>query len=1003
MLLFDRRDRQLLKIVNEVLSKDPTRQYRREMVYPYLHPRGIKELSESKGLRVAFAIIHLLESMEEGGVNDRLNALRSLRDEVLLTAAGPIPKNTARVLLQIMKELVRAHGSEHRQLELAHDFRACVSGNPRVIRGQLRKYHLLEMPEEWNQLSFDDHVHDANTKGRKSSSHLIMDAWIKGIRRLRVIYYNYLEARFAVEILEAARIMGIDIRIGIEFYATFRDRYIQLIWVPRGFSDAQDFLWFLEESSVKELMAEGKSVCSYQKEYVLSILDAFNRNHGPAIQKSLGFEVPSLSVQEFLSFVRTGQPSLVHLAEFAHAKMLPPMAERVRTLQESYPKAPQEERLEIAHLVQTMNRMDSDNILEQYLLPEKNPQIPDPNKPQPESDAPGLLRLSPKEIISRLSKLHQGYRITLNLSGLQVEDVLELLYDCEGSINRLEIFNLKDYAAGKTEQVPEICQLQQAINRGNVIQLKKLTRDIIGRLASPENDQQKDRIDKLSDILHDIAILRDFYKASPLKARIGSDSTGRSPRVHGMGLAILDTLPRRALRAVGRTESSRDHIPIAIGVLKRRTVHPKKGPTPFTKAFYRFVRHIPGMESISSRKTHDWLIEEESTRYTTDAGNVITLGGVQKHADNGFTLTPRALQEKAHRLSWRYLNTGFKNFLKILIGFIPAFATFSLTKDWWFLAYFGAFIWFGITGLRNVLQSVLGGGGIRRSPLLRWNDYVKWERLADSLLFTGFSVPLLDYVAKTLVLKELFGITTASNPVLLYSFMALTNGLYLCSHNIFRGLPKGAVYGNLFRSVLSIPVALLFNWAAAGVLTAFHVPGVDIILQKWAAVISKGASDLVAGMIEGLADRYQNIQTRLRDYRTKMEQIFETYARVELLFPETNTLEILKSPGRLSTAKSSEIRDLGKILIIFSLDLLYFWMYQPRARSAWKLIMQSLTREERRIAMGSQQILTQQKRISLLIVEGLLGKHFSKALSFYLDCFQEYLDSQKKIMERMKE
>jgi hypothetical protein len=104
---------------------------------------------------------------------------------------------------------------------------------------------------------------------------------------------------------------------------------------------------------------------------------------------------------------------------------------------------------------------------------------------------------------------------------------------------------------------------------------------------------------------------------------------------------------------------------------------------------------------------------------------------------------------------------------------------------------------------------------------------VKWERLSDSLLFTGFSVPLLDYVAKTLILKEGFGITTASNPVALYTFMALTNGFYLCSHNIFRGLPKGAVYGNFFRSILSIPVALFFNWATAGILAAFHIPGVE--------------------------------------------------------------------------------------------------------------------------------------------------------------------------------
>jgi hypothetical protein len=138
-----------------------------------------------------------------------------------------------------------------------------------------------------------------------------------------------------------------------------------------------------------------------------------------------------------------------------------------------------------------MNQMDSDTILEEYLEPEKNPQIPDPYTPQTGPEVPGMLQLSPKEIVNCLSKLRSGCRITLNLTGLQVEDVLELLYDCEGIINRLEIFNLKDYAAGKTSQVAEISRLQQAINRGNVIQLKKLTRDMIARLASSEDPQEK--------------------------------------------------------------------------------------------------------------------------------------------------------------------------------------------------------------------------------------------------------------------------------------------------------------------------------------------------------------------------------------------------------------------------------------------------------------------------------------------------------------------------------
>ena len=145
-------------------------------------------------------------------------------------------------------------------------------------------------------------------------------------------------------------------------------------------------------------------------------------------------------------------------------------------------------------------------------------------------------------------------------------------------------------------------------------------------------------------------------------------------------------------------------------------------------------------------------------------GNIVTLGGVQKQIHNGLYLNPPDAADRRLRFRWRNLNTQLQNALKVVIGFIPAFATFALTKDWWLLAYCGAFIWFGITGLRNILQSVLGGGGFRRSPLLNWNDYISWSRITDSLMYTGFSVPLLDYVVKTLILDRTFGITTAHQP-----------------------------------------------------------------------------------------------------------------------------------------------------------------------------------------------------------------------------------------------
>jgi hypothetical protein len=397
------------------------------------------------------------------------------------------------------------------------------------------------------------------------------------------------------------------------------------------------------------------------------------------------------------------------------------------------------------------------------------------------------------------------------------------------------------------------------------------------------------------------------------------------------------------------------------------------------------------LQRLGEEHRQDWEILDDATRMATP-GNIIPLGGLHEEGGNDLRL-----EEKTSRtergISWRYLNSGVKNAIKVLIGFIPAFLTFVLTKDWWLLAYGGAFIWFGITGLRNILQSVLGGGGIRRSPLLRWNDYVSWGRLTDSLLFTGFSVPLLDYIVKTVLLDRMFGVTTTTNPSLLYTVMALTNGLYLSSHNAFRGLPKGAIFGNIFRSVLSIPLAIAFNATIGGILFEAGVPGINDVLQKWAAVISKAASDCVAGVIEGLADRYENIRMRARDYSAKLRQLFDTYARLEILFPETDVLEMLESPKKFMQTINAEARDLERIIIINALDLLYFWMYQPRSRSVLKARIRTMSEEERQIFVRSQWILQREREISQLFLDWIIGRDFSKGLAFYLDRYPAYLEA----------
>jgi hypothetical protein len=270
---------------------------------------------------------------------------------------------------------------------------------------------------------------------------------------------------------------------------------------------------------------------------------------------------------------------------------------------------------------------------------------------------------------------------------------------------------------------------------------------------------------------------------------------------------------------------------------------------------------------------------------------------------------------------------------------------------------------------------------------------VSWDRLCDSLFFTGFSVPLLDYVTKTVLLDRMFDVTTSTNPSVLYTVIAVVNGLYLSAHSSIRGLPKGAIFGNFFRTVLSIPLAIGLNGAIGGILATVGTEGIQEILQKWAAIISKGASDCVAGIIEGVADRYENIHMRSRDYATKLDQLFDTYARLELLFPNADVFKMFESPGDLIRRVKSKARKLERMIIINALDLLYFWMYQPRARSELLKHIRTMSQDERRALVSSQYILRETREISRLFVDGVLGKNFSRALSFYLDRSGQYLEN----------
>ncbi len=958
-LFFDKGDYELLAMLDGLRqgASSPSAPMPPPSLETSLHPHGVKELCAPKELRVAHAMICLLKSLDEGSPKSRLEALRRVRDEVLANEQPSFKLNTARVLLQTVKELVRCEDAP-RRLELAHRFRSALSGKPRLIRAMLKENKLLEMPEDWTQIAFDDHVHDARTKGRKTATHLVMDAWIKGLRSMTVIYYDSIGAEAARELLEAGRVMGVAVKIGVEFPVRMSSGLAHLIWIPRGFQDADGFLAFLAKPEVKRFMETGDAVTRAASRKALDSLAEFNADGRLRLNERLSVKLPELSRASFENSLAGAPASNARMGEFVHENLKPLLIARA--------KAGGLTERELSEL----NAFDAESVSAGY-LPESAHFRPEPFA-------------SPEALLEKLRQLPCGFRMTLNMSGMDIAGTLEALWRCRGAISHLELFNLKDHLAGAGLEGSGVDALRDALNAGSPIRLKRIVRAAFAAETKPE----RKRI--LDEMLGNLPALASLYGDAKLGVKIGSDSTERSRSRHGMGFALPETLPGRAAKNIkAASDRMAVFIPVKLPVRERFSVHPKDAVPKFLKPLAR----LPVLGCLLRERVRDFDAMHSKCRFSK-RGNIVALGAMARPYDNGLGRP----EGEGSGFKLANLNSGLLNGLKILLGFIPAFLTFMLTKDWWPLAWFGAFIWFGITGLRNILMSVLGGGGVFRSPLIAWWKLVDWNRLADSLMFTGFSVPLLDYLVKTLLLDKGLGITVSSSPIAVYTVMAVANGSYLASHNLFRGFPAPVAAANFFRSVLSIPIAWAFNFGLMALLGALGVPAPADALQKWAAIISKAASDCVAGLIEGYGDRVRNIRLRLSDYATLKNRMIALCARVETLFPHEELTELLKDSAELPERLRARDKTLWRDLAALSLDFLHLYWRKPRAQAALVKTCSAMDPEERALLLEAQKAaLSNRKEMERLIEELFKGGSNSNPLRLYRLYSTPYLDALRKL------
>jgi hypothetical protein len=457
-----------------------------------------------------------------------------------------------------------------------------------------------------------------------------------------------------------------------------------------------------------------------------------------------------------------------------------------------------------------------------------------------------------------------------------------------------------------------------------------------------------------------------------------------------MGLVFVETLPPKA-RAALRRERNTQRLTLPVHTDIYRFVQQHEPPQPQPR-WQTLLRRLPGLSNLGCQCVRGWGLEKKTTSVGRD-GNLVTLGGVDDRGISRDAADGRPPEEEA----WTFAralaccNSALANTLKILAGFLAAQWASWYVDSWGVLTWFGALTWFAITAVRNVAQAVVGGGAFTRSLLLPWKRFVSWGRIADSLFYTGISVPLLEVGVRLWLLQDTLGITVETSPLIVYTVIALVNSAYISGHNLYRGLPREAVVGNLFRSALSIPLSLALGQGLLGAFTLLALPNPLALLQNCAAIVSKCASDMVAAVIEGFADRNAFLRLRQRDYDSKLRQMYANLTRQELLFPHRDLERMLEKPEDYWRQLYAKDPAVAREAVAHLLDMLYMWYYQPRARQVFWRKMRAAPPEERGIVLRLHARLGREREISTLILNGLLEHDFARALAFYLQNNRSYL------------
>ncbi len=812
---------------------------------PDSHPRGFAKMFRKRRISIVEFYVSIIGFLGSNKCSERLSALRMLTHQVLHSKSIKMPLNTARVQMALMKEAVKSRENKRAQMERLRDFSASSFGHPRVIRRYLKEMNIIEVPETGAPLKdlhmgWDPHVHDNSSYGRKNPTQLIIDSFIKGLSEITIVYNTLEHIEIINEAIEAGSILGISVNIGLEFsIGEVGNRYHYIYLFPH-FANVIEFVDYLDsKDDAYDVFLKG--VAQIQKNRVQSIEDFihnFNITHLPKINEGYKegtiYYLNPLQLADINDIIPYQHATRMHLGELLYDHYQPVLYNRVL-----YLKA-QKKICDCQHRDNQMSEWEYRNLLKKY-----------------ESTRQEYGELNQDKLLSLYFPLSSGFEVKTvfaNFSdafpSLPAQNGDAVLFRFRENIKM--IHPLKYGFARAVKTIMENFNFighTEIYNMHDTMNVDHYELELFARFIHLLNSRNVEHLKSFlfenrieADEQNELACIT-FCTEYNIQPSCGSNSMGRTSYIPGMGFIFRSSLA-------------------------------KAQQLDYLKNHYALPKFVSKMIAQYSGKTNSE--ETATTEY-----EIISMGRSKemplKTIGDENMVEPIPLKNV-----WRYIHPTTKTITYIFIGFIPAY----LTIGWQY-----ALIWFGITSIRNAITDFISGRGYR---LKEWHiKNIDFIFLSHSLFWTGFSVPVLNFVKLQFDLLYPLHHTGLLFEFLKFFFICMINGSYLAFHNIIRGFDKTTIQANFFRSLMAWPLAGAFAFVG----NLLFIPSI---------VQAKFWSDFVAGLIEGSGKFRQRINLRQRD-------LHDILPNIKAKNPETQFVAML--------------------------DLLYFFRTDPRTQNSLKYIL----------------------------------------------------------------